>query len=65
MANLTISSSIITAGQFTGVTILFHALLAWRIGDIAGDDSPAFNRNKPLVIGFSKSSETEKSLRKA
>ena len=37
MANLTISPSLITVGQFTGVTILFLALLAWCIPDIAGD----------------------------
>ena len=27
----------ITVGQFTGVTVLFLALLQWRIPDIAGD----------------------------
>ena len=37
MANLTISPSLITLGQFIGVTVLFLALLAWRIPDIAGD----------------------------
>ena len=37
MANLTISPSLITVGQFTGVTVLFLALLQWRIPDIAGD----------------------------
>ena len=37
MANLVISPSLITVGQFTGVTVLFLALLAWRIPDIAGD----------------------------
>lgn len=41
MANLTISvdssDSIKTVGQFIGVTILFIALLQWRIPDIAGD----------------------------
>ena len=37
MANLTISPSMITVGKFTGVTVLFLALLQWRIPDIAGD----------------------------
>ena len=37
MANLTISASLITVGQFIGVTMLFLALLEWRIPDIAGD----------------------------
>ena len=37
MANLTVSPSLITVGQFTGVTVLFLALLQWRIPDIAGD----------------------------
>ena len=37
MANLTMSPSLITVGQFTGVTVLFLALLQWRIPDIAGD----------------------------
>ena len=37
MANLTISPALITVGQFIGVTMLFLALLEWRIPDIAGD----------------------------
>ena len=37
MANLTVSPSLITVGQFTGVTVLFLALLQWRIPDIAGN----------------------------
>ena len=39
MANLTLhgSDSLITVGQFTGVTVLFIALVTWRIPDIAGD----------------------------
>ena len=37
MANITPTPDLITFGQFTGVTILFLALLAWRIPDIAGD----------------------------
>ena len=37
MANMTASPNLITVGQFTGVTVLFLALLQWRIPDIAGD----------------------------
>ena len=36
MANLTVTPALITCGQFTGVTVLFLALLSWRIPDIAG-----------------------------
>ena len=37
MANITSTPDLITVGQFTGVTVLFLALLQWRIPDIAGD----------------------------
>ena len=37
MANMTATPNLITVGQFLGVTILFLALLEWRIPDIAGD----------------------------
>ena len=37
MANVTPPPDLITVGQFLGVTILFLALLEWRIPDIAGD----------------------------
>ena len=37
MANMTITPALITAGQFIGVTMLFLALVQWRIPDIAGD----------------------------
>ena len=36
MANLPVTPAMITIGQFTGVTVLFIALLSWRIPDIAG-----------------------------
>ena len=50
MANLTMSPSMITVGQFTGVTILFLALVQWRIPDIAGD---AFSSlGKLFAIGY-------------
>ena len=37
MANLTVSPAVITLGQFTAVTVLFLALVEWRIPYIAGD----------------------------
>ena len=37
MANIIPTPDLITVGQFTGVTVLFLALLQWRIPDIAGD----------------------------
>ena len=37
MANLTMSPSLFTVGQFLGVTVLFLALVQWRIPDMAGD----------------------------
>ena len=37
MANMTATPNLITVGQFTGVTVLFLALLQWRIPDIASD----------------------------
>ena len=37
MANLTMSPSLVTVGQFLGVTVLFLALVQWRIPDIAGE----------------------------
>ena len=37
MANLTPTPDLITLGQFLGVTVLFLALVEWRIPDIAGD----------------------------
>ena len=37
MAKITPTPDLITLGQFTGVTVLFLALVEWRITDIAGD----------------------------
>ncbi|MDP6139467.1 MAG: hypothetical protein QGI89_05235, partial [Candidatus Woesearchaeota archaeon] len=37
MAGLTMSDSLKTVGQFLGITIVFIALLSWRIPDIAGN----------------------------
>ena len=37
MAKITPTPDLITLGQFLGVTVLFLALVEWRITDIAGD----------------------------
>ena len=37
MAGFTLSPSLITCGQFLGVTVLFLALVQWRIPDFAGE----------------------------
>ena len=44
MANLTMSPSLVTVGQFLGVTVLFLALVQWRIPDIAGDATSALGQ---------------------
>ena len=44
MANLTMSPSLVTVGQFLGVTVLFLALVQWRIPDIAGDAASALGQ---------------------
>ena len=44
MANLTVTPALITCGQFTGVTVLFLALLSWRIPDIADDTTSIFGK---------------------
>jgi len=50
MANLTISPSLITLGQFIGVTMLFLALVQWRIPDIVGDALSSLGQL--FAIGF-------------
>ena len=59
MANMTATPNLITVGQFTGVTVLFLALLQWRIPDIAGDAFSSLgqlfaigNAMWFLIIGF-------------
>tara|TARA_B100000427_G_scaffold321892_1_gene323111 strand:- start:426 stop:794 length:369 start_codon:yes stop_codon:yes gene_type:complete len=37
MANLPVSPAMIVIGQFTGVTVLFIALLSWRMPQVAGE----------------------------
>ena len=50
MANVTPTPDLITVGQFLGVTILFLALLEWRIPDIAGDAVSSLGQL--FAIGF-------------
>ena len=50
MANITPTPDLITVGQFTGVTVLFLALLQWRIPDIAGDAVSSLGQL--FAIGF-------------
>ena len=59
MANLTVSPALITVGQFIGVTMLFLALLEWRIPDIAGGAFASFGQLFAighamwfLIVGF-------------
>ena len=44
MASFTISESLITVGQFLGVTVLFLSLVQWKIPDIAGDSFSALGQ---------------------
>ena len=50
MANITVTPSLITLGQFIGVTMLFLALVQWRIPDIAGDALSSLGQL--FAIGF-------------
>ena len=44
MANLTPTPDLITVGQFTGVTVLFLAIVEWRVPDIAGDSTSSLGQ---------------------
>ena len=44
MANLTMSPSLLTVGQFMGVTFLILALLYWRTPDLAGQGIASFGQ---------------------
>ena len=43
-ANFTMSSSLLTIGQFMGVTFLILALIGWRTADLANNALPAFGK---------------------
>ena len=54
MAGLTMSPSLVTLGQFLGITIIFLALLAWRTPDIAGGALSSFGKlwSNGMVLWF-------------
>ena len=52
MANMTATQNLITVGQFTGVTVLFLALLQWRIPDIVGDAFSFSSLGQLFAIGY-------------
>ena len=54
MAGLTMSPSLITLGQFLGITTIFLALLAWRTPDIAGSALSSFGKlwSNGMVLWF-------------
>ncbi|MAJ50524.1 MAG: hypothetical protein CMB82_02785 [Flammeovirgaceae bacterium] len=43
-ANFTMSPSLLTIGQFMGVTFLIMALIGWRTADLANNALPAFGQ---------------------
>ena len=51
-ANFTMSPSLITVGQFIGMTFLFLAILSWRIPDVAGDTLTSFGKLFALGQGM-------------
>ena len=46
------SQSLLTIGQFMGVTFLILALIAWRTADLAKDALPAFGRLYVITQGM-------------
>jgi ribosome modulation factor len=44
-ANFTITPSLITVGQFTGITFLFLAILSWKIPIITGEAIVSLGKN--------------------
>ena len=51
-ANFTVSPSLLTIGQFLGVTFLILALIAWRTADLAKDALPAFGQLYAITQGM-------------
>ena len=51
-ANFTMSQSLLTIGQFMGVTFLILALIAWRTADLAKDALPAFVKLYAITQGI-------------
>ena len=52
MANLTMSPSLLTVGQFMGVTFLILALLYWRTPDLAGQGIASFGQLFAIFHGL-------------
>ena len=52
MANLTMSPSLLTVGQFVGVTFLILALLYWRTPDLAGQGIASFGQLFAIFHGL-------------
>lgn len=44
MAGMELTDSLLTLGQFMGVTFFFFAMIAWKTVDLAGDNLPGFGR---------------------
>ena len=44
MESMEMSPSLLTIGQFMGVTFLAMALIAWKTADLANDALPAFGQ---------------------
>ena len=51
-ANFTLSPSLLTVGQFVGMTFLFLAILSWRIPDVAGEALASFGKLFALGQGM-------------
>jgi len=46
------SPSLLTLGQFMGVTFLVMALIAWKTADLANDALPAFGQIYAITQGM-------------
>ena len=51
-AKFTMSPSLLTVGQFVGMTFLFLAILSWRIPDVAGEALASFGKLFALGQGM-------------
>ena len=52
MANMEMSPSLLTIGQFMGVTFLVMALIAWKTADLANDALPTFGQIYAITQGM-------------
>ena len=51
-ASFEMSPSLLTLGQFMGVTYLVMALIAWKTADLANDALPAFGQIYAITQGM-------------